>query len=320
MSVLPLVRGCLLGVAVGEAVSGADGDRTWMVLFTAEGVLRALTRHRNRGIVSAVSVVDHAYARWLASVGELSPRWSKPFDGWLLTALGERHDVAVDDRRVAALRAGRMGTMERPVNNLADSAGLVCAAPIGLVPEDAEWRFELGCEIAAITHGDASGFLPAGVLAVVVGAVRRGASLEKAIEASTSPLVCHERSGETLDALLAARALVCARTPPSQEAAGLVGDVRRAPGALALALVCAAHAETFIDGLATAIEHGGSDVGAIAGALLGTMHGVESIPPTWLERVRTHHVLDRLSTDWVAAFHHDEDLADAAWWNRYPGW
>lgn len=86
-------RGCLLGGAVGDALSApvefwslaeirssrlgpsrvtgyVDGvaaitDDTQMTLFTAEGLIRASVRARAKGICHTPSVVHHAYLRWL---------------------------------------------------------------------------------------------------------------------------------------------------------------------------------------------------------------------------------------------------------------
>src|SRR4051794_26405243 len=98
-------RACLLGGAVGDALAapvefmrleeirrrlrtrgltsleegawpaGSITDDTQMTLFTAEGLLRAQVRGALKGIVHPPSVVDHAYARWLHTQGEDSPRW-----------------------------------------------------------------------------------------------------------------------------------------------------------------------------------------------------------------------------------------------------
>lgn len=88
-------RGCLLGGAIGDALGwpvefmrlneikqkygeagisnlilGRNGkaeitDDTQMTLFTAEGLLRADSRYRQKGICHPSTMVYHAYLRWL---------------------------------------------------------------------------------------------------------------------------------------------------------------------------------------------------------------------------------------------------------------
>src|SRR5918993_271937 len=92
--------GCLLGGAVGDALGagiefdswasiarrhGPDGvtdfvdaygrrgaitDDTQMTMFTAEGLIRASVRQRERGICHAPSVIRHAYLRWIWTQGD----------------------------------------------------------------------------------------------------------------------------------------------------------------------------------------------------------------------------------------------------------
>src|SRR5436305_14060023 len=115
-SLLERYQGCLLGGAVGDALGasvefmslgeirarfGADGirdyapaygrlgaitDDTQMTLFTAEGLLRAHNRGREKGIWHPPSIVHHAYLRWLHTQG-MPTAFPGPtkHDGWLVT-------------------------------------------------------------------------------------------------------------------------------------------------------------------------------------------------------------------------------------------
>ena len=97
------VVGCLLGGAVGDALGGpvefltlaeirarygregirdlvpsygrlgAITDDTQMTLFTAEGLLQARRRGRERGIWHPPTMVYHAYLRWLETQGLTPP-------------------------------------------------------------------------------------------------------------------------------------------------------------------------------------------------------------------------------------------------------
>src|SRR4051794_36696955 len=192
------IRGCLLGGAVGDALGaavefdtidrirqrfGPDGiadyapaygrvgaitDDTQMTLFTAEGLLRAYTRAVSKGISHAPGVVDHAYARWLATQGERSRRWLREDgpDGWLIavTALHDRR--APGNTCLAAMRADRPGSVEQPLNDSKGCGGVMRVAPAGLLGEAyGADVFELGRDTAALTHGHPSGYLAAGAMA-----------------------------------------------------------------------------------------------------------------------------------------------------------
>lgn len=179
-------RGCLLGGAIGDALGatvefwtlseirsrlgpsgvtdflpaygtpGAITDDTQMTMFTAEGLIRAGVRWHERGICHVPSVVWRAYLRWLLTQGHPPADPDFEPDGWLIG-----HDLLWSSRApgqtcLSALRSGVRGTpLERP-NDSKGCGGLMRIAPVGLV---ALRPFQLGCELAALTHGQPTGFL-----------------------------------------------------------------------------------------------------------------------------------------------------------------
>jgi hypothetical protein len=185
------IRGCLVGGAVGDALGapvefdsldrirkrfGPDGvtefaeaygrpgaitDDTQMTLFTAEGLIRAYVRQVNKGMCDVPSVVDHAYVRWLTTQGERSRRWTQEApDGWLITVRGLHDHRAPGNTCISALRGPRAGTIEEPVNDSKGCGGVMRIAPVGLLGSQYSGdRFDLGCEVAALTHGHPSGYL-----------------------------------------------------------------------------------------------------------------------------------------------------------------
>src|SRR5882672_9464360 len=133
--------GCLLGGAVGDAIGapvefhsihairneygsagitdydvaygrrGAITDDMQMALFTAEGLLRAITRQRHKGICHPASVIHHAYIRWLRTQDELSrSHFSQgEMDGWLIGVKGLHSRRAPGNTCLSALRGGGGG-------------------------------------------------------------------------------------------------------------------------------------------------------------------------------------------------------------------
>jgi ADP-ribosyl-[dinitrogen reductase] hydrolase len=179
------IRGCFLGGAVGDALGapvefdsidrirkrfgsvgitelaepyrrlGAITDDTQMTLFTAEGLIRAHVRSVNKGICHAPTVVDHAYTRWLATQRERSRRWTEGEpDGWLIAVRGLHERRAPGNTCLSALRGPRMGTVKEPLNDGKGCGGVMRVAPVGPLgsPYSGD-RFDLGCDVAALTHG-----------------------------------------------------------------------------------------------------------------------------------------------------------------------
>jgi ADP-ribosylglycohydrolase len=381
------VHGCLLGGAAGDALGaaveflsideirarfGPDGiaepaeaygrvaaitDDTQMTVFTAEGLIRAAVRGRTKGIVHAPTVVDHAYGRWLAGLGEDGGRWDDhPPDGWLVDVPALRAWRSPGRTCLSALRAPVAGTVAAPLNHSKGCGGVMRMAPGGLLggPRDA---FALGCDLAALTHGHPSGYLTAGALALLVARLVAGDGLDTALDAvevrleteiarppggpdaetappgDTAPpteaagppaeTAAAERA-ETLVAVRAARALAAAGASPTPETLASLGLGWVADEALAIAVYCALVAEDFAHGVRLAVNHSGDSdsTGAMTGSILGVQHGVGVIPDGLLADLELRDEIARLADDWVAVFGPDAtaDLESGDLARRYPGW
>ncbi|QQS49428.1 MAG: ADP-ribosylglycohydrolase family protein [Acidobacteriota bacterium] len=346
--------GCLLGGAVGDALGapvefmsidairrkygeqgiadydyaygrrGAVTDDTQMTLFTAEGMLRAIVRGRERGICHPPSVIHHAYIRWLHTQGERSEsHFFKPgkFDGWLIGVKGLHSRRAPGNSCLSALRKAEMGTIEEPINDSKGCGGVMRMAPIGLMARSREDAFRLGCESAAITHGHPSGYYSAGCLAAIIFELMEGAPLMDAIEASLDELERQENNGHEECASAIRGALekfndsdvVASPEVIERMGGGWVGEE-----ALAISIYCAlAAGGDFTKGVLSAVNHSGDSdsTGGITGNILGLMLGVGAIPAHWLEELELRAEIEALAGD---MFEIDERSRD--WWERYPGW
>jgi ADP-ribosylglycohydrolase len=346
-------RGCLVGGAVGDTLGapveflsiddirrkygpagitdyavasgrrGAITDDTQMTLFTAEGALRATARWNHKGICHPPGVLHHAYIRWLHTQGERSrsPFSQDKKDGWLVGVQGLHSRRAPGKTCLSALRGEQMGTMEQPLNHSKGCGGVMRVAPIGLVAEDSQAAFALGCEAAAITHGHPSGYYSAGCLAAIVRQLRAGQSLATAIEGTLQLLVTVENKGheECAEAIRHAVTLWHdhgARSSP--EAIERLGGGWVGEEALAISLYCALHADDdFARGVLLAVNHSGDSdsTGAITGNLLGLMLGIEAIPSRWLSDLELRAEIETIGRDLHTLFDDSE-----GWWRRYPGW
>ena len=189
--------------------------------------------------------------------------------------------------------------------------------------------FDLGCELAAITHGHPAGQHPAGVLASLVVHLLHGASLPEALAETKALLMTRADHEETLAAInLAVR--LAADSGDRDNHLRQLGQGWVAEEALAIAIYCALRSDSVEEGVILAVNlTGDSDsTGAIAGNLLGTLYGVESIPQRWLEPLELREEITVVADDllgwpeWRISEYPPADrpgLREWAYWvARYP--
>ena len=342
--------GCLLGGALGDALgapiefldldaiqatygprgiedlapaygrTGAITDDTQMTLFTAEGLLRALVRQRERGICSIPSVVHHAYMRWLLTQGE-RPRMEVGTDGWLFDLPELHRRRAPGNTCVGALSiAEHFGDVAR--NDSKGCGGVMRVAPVGLLGPligSPTQVFELAVETAALTHGHVTGSLAAGHFAVMIASLTAGEPLTDAIGMASRELRSHSGADETLRAVEAALDLAATGRPTPSRLERLGGGWI-AEEALAIAICCALAAESFVDGVRLAVNHSGDSdsTGAMAGNLLGARFGRAALPLHWLTELELRSEMERIAGDLARLSTGNEVSRKDC--ESYPGW
>jgi ADP-ribosylglycohydrolase/protein-tyrosine phosphatase len=321
------IAGCLLGGAVGDALGspveflslaeileryGPEGiadfpdrgertgqvtDDTQMTLFTAEGLLLGAA-DGDRSVPALTRSVWRAYLRWLETQG-----FGRPEDrrGRLLGIEALHEPRAPGMTCLSALRSGRMGAPEAPLNNSKGCGGVMRVAPAGLFAaalDDVAAVFHLGTATAAITHGHPSGHLPAGTMAATVALLLDGANLGTALGEASDLLATHPGHEETLAALATARAL----TDPDAEALESLGEAWVGDEALAIAVAAARAPGDFERTVRLAVNHGGDSdsTGAIAGNLAGARLGAGAIPAFFAQRVEFRDLLLDFAGDFAA--------------------
>ena len=332
-------RGCLLGGAIGDALGapvefmsraeirerygeqgidrfdfayghhGAITDDTQMTMFTAEGLLQALSVRRSGSAERPEVVLHRAYLRWLRTqrfTGELGSSGSEA-SGWLIDVPALHARRAPGTTCLSALSDGRMGRPGYPLNASKGCGGVMRIAPCALVRE---WDpYELGYKVAAITHGHHSGYLAAGALAVVIRSVLEGNSVATGVSAALVRLAPEPGGAECIDALRKATGLWKEHGPD--------GDVESlgrgwvADEALSIGVYSAMVGEEDLrKGLMIAVNHSGDSdsTGAIAGSILGAHVGEEALLRLSLGDVELRDEVIRLA----------DDLFDA--WTDEPGW
>jgi ADP-ribosylglycohydrolase len=221
--------------------------------------------------------------------------------------------------------------MEQPgkpaVNDSKGCGGVMRVAPVGLFcwrfmsKNDTDKVFELGSDVAQLTHGHPSGYLTGGVLTVTIFALIDGATLSEALGHARALLVNHRGHEETLYAIDNAMRLSTADIP-HQEAIRQLGEGWVAEEALAVSVYCALVAENFEQAIILAVNHDGDSdsTGAITGNILGAMLGVSVIPERWLKPLELKTVIEAVAEDlwncsaWTS-YSDDREL-----WERYPGY
>lgn len=296
---------------------GIVSDDTQMTLFTAEGLLNEYHRCRAGGSTPDYSTaVYRSYLRWLHTQGEVShdPAFRDCLGGELLKVPELNQRRGAGSTCLSSLISGRIGTVASPINRGKGCGGIMRVSPVGLfcrsIPggmddrERAAMAFELGCAVAAITHGHPLGYLPAGYLAAVLFFLASGIELEAALSEAMLLLVERPESEKSSLAALIARALRSAlQEKPSPETLERLGAGWVADEALAIALYCAASAKgDLATGLRLAVNHSGDSdsTGAITGNILGVLLGKEAIPVAWLARVEMRELLEKMSLELFA--------------------
>ena len=304
---LAVALACLFGLAVGDALgapveflsrmeieerygsagiqkfepwgghpAGSYTDDTQMSLATARGIVRAV---RTGGEPAAL--VHEEYEIWLATQDD--PDEAR----------------APGATCVAVLSDGVRGTLAEAINESKGCGGAMRTAPVGIVylPGDA---FRVGAELAAITHGHPSGYLPGGFIAETIAHLRLGKTLARSISSALRVLQTWPRCGETADRIGLARTLLAGGVSPARALPAL-GQGWTGDEAIGLAVYCALKAAERLSVKATAAQKtaafrrgvlmavnitGDSDsTGSITGALLGTALGFEAIPKEWVRHV-----------------------------------
>lgn len=194
-------RGCLLGLAIGDAMGYPVDTKTWpqiqedygpyglmgydlrngyaevsshtqIAAFSCNGLLLGQTRGQVYGKMAPfVRYVGLAQQEW--AIGQR--RYDQPGRNrcWVFRVSELRHRHCTDTRMVETLNRGKLGSLEAPVNKYDTPAALASAVAAGIFAGSGKLKpFEydrLGAESVALTHGHPLAFLPGAVVAHLIG-------------------------------------------------------------------------------------------------------------------------------------------------------
>ncbi|MER6990934.1 type VII secretion system-associated protein [Saccharopolyspora hirsuta] len=308
---------------------GSVSDETQMTLFTLEGLIRASIRRRLFGENEPATQVQHAYQRWLHTQGfdwkeAGGPLASTPPDGWLIRQKGLFVRRAPGTTCIQALHGyangNPQGSFSNRLNDSKGCGGVMRAAPAALWSDDPAEVFQVGAMTAVLTHGNPSGYLPAGALAVIVQQLLDGRSLPEAVDGALTQLSTWDGNEETAAALRAAVELAAAGAPSPEQIQEVLGEGWFGEQALAIA-VCAAltHPRSFADAVVLAANHSGDSdsTAAICGNIMGAALTAEAVPQTWRDKLELREVIEQLAADAIREFGPNPP-SDTEWLERYP--
>lgn len=309
-------RGCLLGLAVGDALGapveflslaeikkrygeegitnydfwgafhrGAYTDDTQLSLATAKGCIKAFQNFQRSGHCCFSSIIYKNYQEWLKSQELKSQR---RFPG---------------STCLSVLSKGVMGSIEFPINDSKGSGGVMRTAPVGLA-FPSEMAFREGAEYAAMTHGHPSGYLPAGFLAELIARLIEEQSLESSINECRKRLMMYEGHEEAVEKIERAVNL-SGIGGPVEETIESIGGGWVGEEALAMALFCSlVFKGSYKEGVLAAVNHSGDSdtVGCLTGAILGAILGERAIPSRWVVQLEDNLRIKKLADDMFRVF------------------
>ena len=324
MNRLERIKGCLLGGAVGDAlgapveflewsaieakfgplgivdfapaygITGAITDDTQMMLFTAEGLLRAYVRGSSQGVCHVPSIIHHALLRWLMTQN-YPAAIPVSRDGWLIEQLALWSRRAPGTTCLSALKASpRLGAVAE--NNSKGCGALKRVASCAFFAN----AFDYAAQSGRLTHGHPTGYLAAGLFADILQRMAdRESSLEHAVTESLTKYGQKPGMEETRSLIERVLFFFYEGYRPTPQRIGELGSGWVAEEALGIGLWCALTARSFEEGVITAVNHGGGSdsAGLIAGHLLGVQYGAAAIPARWYTQLELREVIEQMAED-----------------------
>ncbi len=280
-------------------------DDTQMTLFTADGIMTAMaagfTAPADRKMYKHV---HNAYLDWYKTQGfdpVTKPVKNLPESD--LINIPELHvKRAPGNTCLSALASPKSRDLYKPINSSKGCGGIMRVAPVGLLYPHAslEEIVEMGTEISAITHGHPLGCFPSGIFAAIVqqaAYAEEGTPLitmvENAVEAARS-LYGESDYWETLETIICNAIDFAGNDSSDDTNLRKLGEGWVAEETLAVSMYCALRYEhDFSAGIIAAVNHDGDSdsTGAVAGNILGALHGYDALDNKWKEKLQLRDLI-----------------------------
>lgn len=346
-------RGCLLGLAVGDAMGHTVEDKSWeeiqqdygpngllgydlvngyasasantqVAAYVSNGLLLGVSRGKPELYLRYITLSLREWAR-----AQHFPRDPEKSWCWVAKIPQMRVRKFKDSRMLDALRMDPAGTMEKPVNKASSTGSLTGAVVIGLACNDRGMdralAARLGAQTVALTHGNTETILCGSILAECVASILESPEtslythLSRTIERMEKEFGdTYVQAEELADQLRGVMEKALFGTGnPTEEMERMVCDT--APQCLCAAVYTVLHCQEDFDGaMILAVNHSGRSavVGSLVGAILGAKMGAEALPEFYLECLEPAEVLETLAAD-LALCSPTSGLFDNDWDHKY---
>lgn len=355
-------RGCLVGGAAGDALGyevefmkessifhhfGPTGiseyvlhdgiarisDDTQMTLFTATGLLSAITRSKTHGIMGPYeSYVGCSYRDWLKTQKGIYPKQEEDRFSWLSNVRELYSLRAPGNTCLSALEQDSLGSVRNPINSSKGCGGVMRVAPVGLYFIDhdemsAKEIAMIGAEVAALTHGHELGYIPAAIFSHMIWqlAGTPDTTVLKAVDDAvtlTRKLFADSEHLNRMLLLIDQAKMLAQQNMNDLEAIRQLGEGWVAEETLAIAIYCALKYENDFDkALIASVNHSGDSdsTGAVTGNILGALLGLDGIPEKYLHNLELCDLIIEVADD----LHHDCQISghdtdkDPVWTEKY---
>ena len=262
-------------------------DDTQMTFFTSDGLLKSIKKGYGENTEPDYNIIYKSYQNWLNTQTKDGKKLNEN-QGWVTDIKGLYALRAPGNTCLGSLRKGIAGSIEKPINESKGCGGVMRAAPAGLIYyKNPELAFKVGAQCAALTHGNPSAYLPAGVMASIIANIIQGKSLENSVNNSMEILKKYKGHEDTLYLLKKAKLFAKSDIVPT-EAIKRLGAGWHGDEAIAISVYCALkYQDNFKQALITAVNHDGDSdsTGSMVGNILGAYLGKEKIPANWVNKV-----------------------------------
>ncbi len=345
--------GCLLGLAVGDAMGYTVDEKSWQEIcedYGPNGLLGYDLANGGAEVTSYTQIAAFAANGLLLGVNRGNPErysryiamslkeWLKSqqfrFETekthcWLAQVPEMRRRHCMDTRMLDALGRETLGAPEKPTF-FSNTPGAITAAVAAGLLYGPDWMSQslvgrLGAEAVAFSHGDPETFLAGAVLAYAIAGILLDP--EKPLDArflqAAKGVVAqfgedYSQAQSVYDKIQ--RAITLAKDPELSPLAAIsmLGCTTASECLAGAVYASVIHPVNFDEAVIVAVNHSGRSaaVGAITGAILGAKLGQEALPDFYLECLEAAPVLEELATD-LAQGRQVMQLFDDSWDQKY---